>query len=126
MATWSVWLSIHSPQVQEPPELAEWALDADPQRVLDRVDRAHLVGDRTDAADARGDVRGFLERAAAEEGLEEAGGLEYLQTNLLHPVAFDPDVERALAFDPRQVVDLDRAGLTHGPRSPCGTVPRWH
>ena len=112
--------------VQQPPELAERAVDPDAQRVLHRMDRAHLIGDRTDAADARGDIRGLLERAAAEEGLEEAGRLEYLKTNLLHAVAFDPDVERALAFDPRQVVDLDRAGLTHGPRSPSGTPPRSH
>ena len=36
---------------------AQLAIHLDAERVLHGVDRAHLVGDGADAADARGDVR---------------------------------------------------------------------
>ena len=68
--------------VEESSEIAQGAVDPDAQGVLDRMHRAHLVGDRTDAADACGDVRGLLGRTAAEERLEEARRLEYLEDEL--------------------------------------------
>ena len=53
-------------------------------RLLQGVAGAHLVGDRTDAADAGGDVGHFLEVAAAQKGLEEPGRLVDLQLQFLH------------------------------------------
>ena len=50
--------------------------------VLHRVHGAHLVGDRADAADARGDVGRLGERAAAQERLEEARRLEDAQLDV--------------------------------------------
>ena len=43
--------------IEEPSQLAKRSVDVDAERVLHRVDRAHLIGDRTDAADARRDIR---------------------------------------------------------------------
>ena len=87
------------------------ASTATPQRVLDRVHGAHLVGDRADAADARGDVGRLGEGAAAQERLEEARRLEDAAACTSRDLAaLELDVQRALALDAREVVDLDRPG----------------
>jgi hypothetical protein len=75
------------------------------------VDGAHLVGDRTDPADARGDVRRLGERAPAQEGLEEARGLEQLQLDVGDLVVLELDEERPFALDPGEIVDLDGSPL---------------
>src|SRR3990170_4175106 len=62
--------------IDQPAERAQRPVDRYPERVLHRVDGAHLIGDRADAADARGDVGRFGEGAAAQERLEEAWRLE--------------------------------------------------
>ena len=58
--------------VEEPPQRAQLAADLDAADLLHRVHGAHLVRDRADAADARGDVGRLGEGAAAQERLEEA------------------------------------------------------
>ena len=70
------------------------------------MDRAHLVGDRADAADARGDVRRLGELASAQERLEEARRLEYAQLGAPHLAVADGDGERPLAFDAGDVVSI--------------------
>src|SRR5262245_30626053 len=100
--------------VHEAPQLPERAVDPYAERILHRVNRAHLIRNRTNPADARGNVRGLVVHPAAEKGLEETGRLENLEMNLLDSIAPYFDVERPLAFDPRQRVDDDRAGATHG------------
>ena len=109
----SAWLSIHSPQYSSRRR----------SRIRRRRRRrrsafsiawtgAHLVGHRADAADARGDVRRLAVVAPAEQGLEEARRLEDAAARRSAPaVAVDRDVQRALALDARQVVDLDGARL---------------
>ena len=54
------------------------------QGLFQGVAGAHLVGHRTDAADAGGDVGDFLEVAAAQEGLEEPRRLVDLQPHRFH------------------------------------------
>ena len=71
--------------VEEAPQRAELSVDDHAERVLDRVHGAHLVGDRTDAADPRGDVGRFAEGAAAQERLEEARRLEDRQARPTRP-----------------------------------------
>ena len=96
--------------VEQPPQVADRALvDRDAAGVLHRPHRAHLVGDRADAADPRGDVGRLGERAAAQERLEEARRLVDPQLDLAHLVAVELDVHRALALDAREVVGADRA-----------------
>ena len=41
------------PAIDEPPERAQLPVHLQSERVLDRMDGAHLIRDRTDAADAR-------------------------------------------------------------------------
>ena len=62
--------------VEEPPQDPDRLAHLDPAEVLHRVDGAHLVRDRADAADPRGDVRRLEEGASAQERLEEARRLE--------------------------------------------------
>ena len=75
-----------------------------------RVDRAHLVRDRTDAADARRDVGHLREVPAAQEGLEQPRRLEDLQLHILDPVALQLDLQAAFALHAGQEVDLDAGG----------------
>src|SRR5690348_13765655 len=103
---------------QQPDRLGR--LDA--AQALHRVDRARLVRDRADAADACGDVRRLDEGTPAEERLEEARRLEDPQLDALDALAVELDGHRALALDARQVVGDDRPP-SHA-RPPSGTARR--
>ncbi len=71
------------PAVQEPAQRAQLAVDLDAAGLLHRVHRAHLVGDRADAADPGGDVGRLGEAAPAQERLEEPGRLVDVELHLL-------------------------------------------
>ena len=109
--------------VEQPAQIADRAVvDPHPTRVLDRPRRAHLIGDRADAADPRGEIGHLGERAPAQERLEEARRLVQAELDLAHLAALEPHVHAALALDAREVVGPDRAraaSLAHGPRSPA-------
>ena len=96
--------------IDEPAQRAQRTVDADAEDVLHRVHRAHLVGDGADAADARGDVGRLGVLAPAQERLEKTRRLEDTQLAGAHATTLDRHVHRALAFDAREVVDLDRPG----------------
>jgi hypothetical protein len=107
--------------VEEAAQEADRLGHLDAAQALQCVDRARLVRDRADAADAGGDVRRLEEGAPAQERLEEARRLEDPQLDVLDAVAVQLDGHRAFALHPRQVVGHDRPPR-HGP-PPCGTVP---
>ena len=71
--------------IDQPAQSAQLARRRHAARVLHGVDSAHLVRDRADAADARGDVGRFGELAPAQERLEEARRLEDLQLHVASP-----------------------------------------
>ena len=98
--------------VEEPAQLAQAAAHRHAAGGLHRVDRAHLVGDGADAADAGRDVGGLGELPAPEERLEEAGRLVDVEARLDDLVALDLHEEAALPLDPGQRADGDR------PRAP--------
>ena len=87
--------------IQQPAQRPDLAADRDAERVLHRVHRAHLVGDRADAADARGDVRRLgRSRGRAGTPRRSRGGSKIFSFARLRRVpSLDPQVERALAFD---------------------------
>ena len=60
--------------IDQAAQAADLLRDGHPEGVLHRRDRAHLVGDRADAADPRGDVGRVGERAPPQQRLEEARG----------------------------------------------------
>jgi len=105
--------------VDESPESAQRAVDANAARVLHRMDSAHLVRDWTDAADTRGDVWRFGEVAPAQECLEETRRLKNFQLHTGDFTVLDLDPHRTLAFDPRKIVDFNRTRLTHASRFLC-------
>ena len=86
--------------------------------------RAHLIGDRADAADARGDVGHFGEGAAAQEGFEETRRLEDAELGAFNLPVAHHDLEGALALDAGKIIHLDRL-TRHVARSPFGTAPHW-
>ena len=109
--------------VEEPPQEPDRLAHLDPADVLHRVDRAHLVRDRADAADAGGDVGRLEEGAAAQERLEEARRLEDPQLDLVDLAVDEPDRHRPFALDSGEVVSLDRASRRRA-HAPSGTLPR--
>ncbi len=96
--------------VDEPTQVTDRALvDRHSAGVLHRPDRAHLVRDRADAADPRGDVGRLGERPAAQERLKEPRRLVDPQLAVDDLVAVELHVHRALALNPGEVVGADRA-----------------
>src|SRR6185437_6661634 len=57
--------------VDEPSQVAQRPLNAQAENLLQRVNRAHLVRDRTDAANARDNVRHFFVMSSLQESFEE-------------------------------------------------------
>ena len=78
-----------------------------PNSVLERVDGAHLVRDRADAADARDDVDDLVGRPADDEPLEVARRLEDPEAGLDDLAVADEQPERAFALDPGQLLDVE-------------------
>ena len=79
-----------------------------PKPCLEGVDRAHLVGDRADAADAGDDVDDLVRRAADDEPLEVARRLEDLEVRLHDLAVADAQAQRAFALDAGEAGDVDR------------------
>ena len=101
--------------VEEAAELAHHGIDLEPERLLDRVDGTHLVGDRADAADPSRQVDGLVEPAADEEGLEEPGRLVDLEPDVGQHAILDHDVHGPFALDSRERrhVEID-VSVVHG------------
>ena len=96
--------------VNQPAQVADRPCDLDAQRLFHGVAGAHLIGDRADAADAGRDVGGIAVDPALQEGLEETRRLEDAEADVLDLVVLDADMQRALAFDAGQRIDLDGTG----------------
>ncbi len=93
--------------VEEASQRTPWASHHHTGGALERVNRAHLIGNRTDAADSRGDVGRLGGRAASQEGFEEPRRLDDLQPHFLHGAVTDLDVQGALPFDAGEPVNAD-------------------
>src|SRR5262245_24611039 len=99
--------------IDQPAQGAEWSFDVNTASVLHRMTRAHLVGDRADTADARGDIWRLRKFSTAQERFEKTRRLENLQFHIDHLAAPDGDKHGALALNPGEVVNCDGAGLAH-------------
>ena len=111
--------------IEQPAQIAGRARHRHAAGRFHRLHGAHLVGDGTDAADARGDVRRFAEIAAGQEAFEEARRLEDVELDMLDGALGDAHLQRAFAFDPGQCLDDDPA-LSHGARSRPGRPAHRH
>ena len=105
------WLSIHSPKYKQAAQISQGAVDHRAAGRLDRVARAHLVGDRADATDARSDVRRLAEGTAAQQRLEETGWFVDPQLDVAHPPVVDDHMHRPLALHPGEGFDPEDAFL---------------
>ena len=90
------------------------------------MDSAHLVGHRTDAADACSNVWSLSKIASAQERFKKARWLKDFQLHVDNFALLDLDPHGALAFDPREVIDFNGARLTHELRFLCGRRRRMH
>ena len=82
---------------------------------LQGLHRAHLVGDRTDAADARNNVGDLGVAAALQQLLEQARGFVDAQLELADGARKNRHVERTFAFHAREHghADLDLPCVSH-------------
>jgi hypothetical protein len=104
--------------IDQAAQIGERTRDRDTGRILHRRATAHLVRDRADAADARGDVGRLEVRAPAQERLEESRRLENPQLHVAHAFALEADAQRALTLDAREIINLDRLhGRSMRPRT---------
>ena len=97
------------PAVEQPAHQPDLLRDPDTAGVLDRVARAHLVGDRADAADPRGDVRWLGVSTAAQQCLEEPRRLVDPQLHVGHVPVAQHHPHGALALDACQRVHSELA-----------------
>src|ERR1022692_554098 len=86
-------------------------INLDAQRAFHGMHRAHLISDGTDSANARRDIRYFREVPAPEERFKQSWRLEDFEFHIAHLIALQFDIERAFAFDPCEIIDLDSSGL---------------
>src|SRR6185437_1090125 len=113
--------------VHESPQGAHRGLDPDPEQRLERVNGAHLVRDRADAADPGDDVDDLVRLPADDQPLEVARRLEDLELGPHDVAAPDDEAQRALALDPAQPADgvrrLGGGGAVHqrSSDSVCGS-----
>ena len=109
--------------IDEPPERSELAVHGRAERLLGGVNRAHLIGDGADAADARHDIGQLGVAPAAQKGFEKARRLENPEPRRSHAPVREFEVQRAFALHPGKIIDLDRLRC-HGLRFLCGRLPR--
>ena len=98
---------MYSPQYRRRRRAAHGRVDLDPVEILERVDGGHLVGDRADPADAGDDVQDLVTGAADDEPFEVPRRLEDPEARLDHGPVADPQAQRSLALDTRDVADLE-------------------
>ena len=114
--------------VEQSSQGSQLAIDCHTDCAFDRMRRAHLVGHRTDPADARRDVGRLQVVAPLQERFEKPGRLVDLESDVRDLPGADVDVHRALALDARERLDADLPCLLnrHGLRFPFGTprLPR--
>ena len=112
--------------VQQVAKVADRRVERGAAGRLDRLARAHLVGDRADAADAGRDVGRFGVGAAAQEALEESRWFEDAQSHIVDLALADLDDEPTLALHAGQRLHLEAARavvVRHGRCSPGWSVP---
>ena len=74
---------------------------------LDGQKVGHRMARRTDAANARRDVRHFGEASSTHHALEQARRLDNLHLDLLDLVVLDDDMHVAVALNAGDMVDVD-------------------
>jgi len=95
--------------IQQATQIAQRLVERDLTERLEGLARAHLVGHRTDTADASRDVGWLGERTTAQERLEEARWFEDAQPDIAHLTIVDLDDEATLALHASECCDTQTA-----------------
>jgi len=93
--------------VKQAAQFAMGRVDVDPESVFGSVAGTHLIGDRADAADARGDIGSFAEFAARRKASKKRGGSEDVELHFRDALIAHPDEQAALTLDACKDIDLD-------------------
>ena len=98
------------PAVQQPSQCDQLGVERHAARIFDRIAGADLVGDRADAAYARGDVGRLGIGPSAQECLEEPRRLVDVQLDAVDCAVGQRDMQRAFTFDSGQRADGQSCG----------------
>ena len=115
-------------QIDQPPQQPHGGVHRNAENALQGMHGAHLVGDGTNPANARDDVRDFQVMPPAQEGFEQPRRLKDLELHVLHLVALELDRDSRLAFHAREVVHLYAAavaGCRLGAHDFSHSSPAW-
>ena len=99
------------PAIQQTPQRTQLSGHRRAEGVLHCMDRAHLIRNRADTADARSDVGGFGEGSPFHERLVEPWRFEDAEVDILDYPIDHLDVHLALALDAGEVVDVDLSDI---------------
>jgi len=95
--------------VEKTPERADPFAHVDAAGVLHRQTSRHLIGDRTDATDSRGDVGRLAEVTTPEQRFEVARRFKDLEGDVGDESVVHAHAQRALALDARETFGADGA-----------------
>ena len=101
--------------IEQAAQFAQLSVNANTADILHRVRGAHHVRDRTNAADARGDIDGFGEMSAAQQRFEKTRRFENSQFDAADIFAIERDMQRGFALDAGDVIDVDRSSRQRSP-----------
>jgi hypothetical protein len=78
------------------------------------MDRTHLIGHWTDAANTRHDIGHFIGVASLEEGFKKSRRFKDPELDILYPAILDRDMKGAFSLHPGHHVDFDGSGFIWG------------
>ena len=93
--------------VQQPAQGHDGRVDGHAASVLDRRAGAHLVSDRADAADARGDLRRLAVASPPSSASKNLGGSKMLSATSPTSPSRTSTCNVAFPFDARQAIDVE-------------------
>ncbi len=90
--------------IHQAPQCAATRVYRNVKSLFDRVQRGHLIGNRTNAADSSSDIGSLFIASASQESFKKSGRLKDLQFYIRDRSLIDSDLKRAFSFHTRESV----------------------
>ena len=94
--------------IEQAPQVSKRLRNQDAEGLFERMNRAHLIGDGTDPAYARHNVRHFGKVPPDQKRFKVSGRLEDAQLHVPHLAILHRDAQGPFSFDSRNRADRNR------------------